>query len=78
LLLGCDAGTATEVIDRLRDNVTHDCTCSAGITIKQPGESPTAVVVRADAAFYRAKSQGRDQSKLAETDDVSNAHNRIS
>jgi diguanylate cyclase (GGDEF)-like protein len=67
LLLECDARTATEVIDRLRDNVTHDCTCSAGIAIKESRESPEAVVARADAALYRAKAQGRNQSILAKT-----------
>jgi diguanylate cyclase (GGDEF)-like protein len=67
LLLQCDARTATEVIDRLRDKVTHDCTCSAGIAIRESREGPEAVVERADAALYRAKAQGRNQSILAKT-----------
>jgi diguanylate cyclase (GGDEF)-like protein len=65
LLLDCAAHTASEVVDRLRSRVVQNQTCSAGIAIREPEETPEAVVDRADAALYRAKAQGRDQSMLA-------------
>ena len=70
LLLDCDAPTASEVVDRLREQVTHNRTCSAGIAIKEFDETPGAAVERADAALYQAKAQGRNQSRLAATDDL--------
>jgi diguanylate cyclase (GGDEF)-like protein len=70
LLLDCDAQTACEVVDRLREHVTHDRTCSAGIAITAFDEAPDAAVERADAALYQAKAQGRNQSRLAATDDL--------
>jgi len=73
LLLDCGQDTAREVVDRLRDQVTHSQTCSAGIAIKAPEETPDAAVERADAALYRAKAEGRDQSTLAATDDLAGA-----
>jgi diguanylate cyclase (GGDEF)-like protein len=66
LLLDCDAETAIEVVDRLRHHVTHSRTCSAGLAVKELGETPLAALERADAALYQAKTQGRDRSKLAE------------
>jgi diguanylate cyclase (GGDEF)-like protein len=62
LLLDCAAHTAGEVVDRLRSHVTHDQTCSAGIAIREPEETPEAAVERADAALYEAKAGGRNQS----------------
>jgi predicted signal transduction protein with EAL and GGDEF domain len=80
LLLDCDAHTASEVVDRLREQVTHDRTCSAGIAIKAVDESPDDAVQRADTALYQAKAQGRDQSRLAANEDLAaappSAHNR--
>jgi diguanylate cyclase (GGDEF)-like protein len=65
LLLDCDTNTATEVVDRLREQVTHNQTCSAGIAITAPQETPDATIERADVALYEAKAQGRDQLALA-------------
>jgi diguanylate cyclase (GGDEF)-like protein len=65
LLLDCAAHTASEVVDRLRGRVAQNQTCSAGIAIREPEETPGAVVERADAALYQAKAQGRDQARLA-------------
>jgi diguanylate cyclase (GGDEF)-like protein len=73
LLLDCDEPTACEVVDRLREHVTHGRTCSAGIAIQTFDEAPDAAVERADAALYRAKAQGRNQSRLAVTDDFAGA-----
>lgn len=65
LLRDCEADTATEVVDRLRSHVTDGRTCSAGLAVKGLGEPPQAALERADAALYQAKTQGRDQSKMA-------------
>ena len=70
LLLDCDADTACEVVDRLREHVAHDRTCSAGIAIKAFDEAPDAAVQRADTALYQAKARGRNQSRLAATGDL--------
>ena len=68
LLIDCDVDAATEVVDRLRRCVTHNSTCSAGIAIQHPAETPQTTTERADAALYRAKTRGRDQARLAEDD----------
>jgi diguanylate cyclase (GGDEF)-like protein len=82
VLLDCDAHTACEVVDRLREHVTHDRTCSAGIAIKAVEEAPDDAVERADAALYEAKAEGRNQSRLAAPEDLSGArptaHERVS
>jgi diguanylate cyclase (GGDEF)-like protein len=65
LVHDCDAHTASEVVDRLRNHVARDRTCSAGIAIKAFEEAPGGAVERADAALYQAKAQGRNQSRLA-------------
>jgi diguanylate cyclase (GGDEF)-like protein len=73
LLLDCDAHTASEVVDRLRNHVTHDRTCSVGIAIKAVDESADDAVQRADVALYEAKARGRNQSRLASTEDLAAA-----
>ncbi len=73
VLLDCDANTAAEVVDRLRDSVTDGRTCSAGIAIKAVDEAPDDAVQRADTALYQAKAEGRNQSHLAATDDLAGA-----
>ncbi len=79
LLLDCDTDSATEVIDRLRAQVTHNRTCSAGIATKAPDEAPHAAVERADTALYHAKAHGRDQVALAQISTIASAlHNRPS
>lgn len=61
ILPECGLAQACEIVDRLRRSGPTDSTCSAGIAWWQPGESPAALVSRADAALYKAKAQGRDQ-----------------
>jgi diguanylate cyclase (GGDEF)-like protein len=61
LLPNCNIEPATEVIDRLRRSVTHQRTCSAGLTAQDPGERADSVITRADQALYQAKAQGRDR-----------------
>jgi diguanylate cyclase (GGDEF)-like protein len=65
LLPNCDLNTATEVVDRLRRSVTHQRTCSAGLTAQAPGESTASAIDRADQALYQAKAKGRDRVQLA-------------
>jgi diguanylate cyclase (GGDEF)-like protein len=64
MLPKCDLGTATEVLDRLRRCVTHQRTCSAGLTALLPGESAARAIERADQALYQAKARGRDRVQV--------------
>jgi diguanylate cyclase (GGDEF)-like protein len=61
LLLDCDIEDALEIVKRLREQVSQNRTCSAGIAVRQPGESLDSVVTRADRALYEAKAIGRDR-----------------
>ena len=57
--------TATEaliLVDRLRAGVPDGRTCSAGISVAEPGDSVSMLVSRADAALYDAKRRGRDRT----------------
>ncbi|MGZ4244408.1 MAG: diguanylate cyclase domain-containing protein [Solirubrobacteraceae bacterium] len=65
LLRDCDTSVAAEVTERLRSSVSDNWTCSAGIAIGGPGESPDAVIARADRALYEAKAAGRDRTQVA-------------
>jgi diguanylate cyclase (GGDEF)-like protein len=76
LLLDCDAHTACEVVDRLREHVTQDRTCSVGVAIKRVDEASEVALERADAALYEAKALGRNQSRLAVGDDLAGARPR--
>lgn len=62
LLLDAELETAKLVVERLRSQVTHDRTCSAGIAVRHPGESSESVIGRADRALYDAKRAGRDRA----------------
>src|SRR5581483_2377928 len=55
---------AETVIERLRRVTPVEVTFSAGIAAWDGEESLTEVVQRADAALYRAKSEGRDRFVL--------------
>jgi diguanylate cyclase (GGDEF)-like protein len=61
LLFDCDLERAREVIERLRGDVYHDRTCSAGFAVHRAGELSERVMARADAALYEAKESGRDR-----------------
>jgi diguanylate cyclase (GGDEF)-like protein len=65
LLPNCDLRTGEDVIDRLRRCVTHQRTCSAGLTAHQPGENAETAIARADHALYQAKDKGRNRVHVA-------------
>ena len=61
LLPGVDGVVAGRVIDRLRIAMPSEVTCSFGVATWDGTEGASALVVRADAALYRAKAAGRDR-----------------
>jgi diguanylate cyclase (GGDEF)-like protein len=61
LLFGCNHTQTLDVLERLRDAVYHDRTCSVGFAVHKPEESVEQVLARADAALYEAKQSGRDR-----------------
>jgi diguanylate cyclase (GGDEF)-like protein len=63
-LPGSDETAAKVALDRLRQAVPDDQTCSFGIARWDGSESITACLARADAALYRAKAAGRDRVAL--------------
>jgi diguanylate cyclase (GGDEF)-like protein len=72
LLIGSDGSKAFHAAEKLRDairNMVFDevgsITCSFGVAQYVPGETAVQFIARADSALYRAKSDGRDQVKLA-------------
>ena len=60
-LPGCLAVEAENLIERLREAMPHDETCSAGLAWWDGEESAQALFGRADAALYVAKARGRDR-----------------
>jgi diguanylate cyclase (GGDEF)-like protein len=65
LLLDCDTTQAVEVIERLRNTIYGDRTCSAGFAERLPGEPAEKVMARADLALYKAKTSGRDRACMS-------------
>jgi PleD family two-component response regulator len=67
-----DGPKAFRAAEKLRDairNIVFDevgsITCSFGVAQYMPGETAAEFIARADGALYRAKTNGRDQVKLA-------------
>jgi diguanylate cyclase (GGDEF)-like protein len=60
-LPGCLAAEAEALLERLRDAMPHDETCSAGLAWWDGEESSQALFGRADTALYVAKARGRDR-----------------
>jgi diguanylate cyclase (GGDEF)-like protein len=65
LLPLCSTEDALMVVERLRQRVPYEQTCSAGMVVCEPGESPEGLMTRVDAALYSAKAAGRDRVSLA-------------
>ena len=61
----CELDAAVATADRLRKALPAGETCSAGVALWDGEESAEALVARADAALYSAKSRGRDRTEEA-------------
>jgi diguanylate cyclase (GGDEF)-like protein len=59
VLPATDAAAAMVVAERLRGALPDHVTASAGTATWDPGETPAALIARADAALYQAKAAGR-------------------
>ena len=64
-LPGCDTALATILIERLRAVTPEGQSCSAGLASWDGEESADELLGRADAALYKAKQGGRDQTVIA-------------
>lgn len=67
LLTDCGVERGHDVAERLRAEMMHGQTCSAGIAVWDGEESPEALLARADGALYEAKRRGRDRVVSAAT-----------
>src|SRR4051812_29791490 len=68
LLPDCDLACAEGIVARLQavtPGGSEGVGCSAGLVRWAPGESPDAVIARADAALYAAKADGRGAIRVA-------------
>jgi diguanylate cyclase (GGDEF)-like protein len=65
VLPDCDLRQAMAVVERLRDVMPRERTCSAGVARWDGDESPDELLARADVALFCAKRNGRDQAITA-------------
>jgi diguanylate cyclase (GGDEF)-like protein len=63
-LPGTNLGHAQEMLDRLREALPEDQTCSAGVCQWDGEESAEQLTARADTLLYAAKAAGRDRVQL--------------
>jgi diguanylate cyclase (GGDEF)-like protein/PAS domain S-box-containing protein len=61
VLPDCGLDLAGEIVERLRAATPRQRACSAGLAVWDLSESTDALIGRADAALYAAKSGGRDR-----------------
>ena len=59
VLMGCDLPETERVVRRMIGATPSGVGCSAGIARSAPGETAIALLQRADAALYMAKTEGR-------------------
>ncbi|MFT4263977.1 MAG: GGDEF domain-containing protein [Nocardioides sp.] len=64
-LLGYDQDSTELIARRILTVVPDRQTCSIGVAVLRPGETPLELMTRADAALYAAKSAGRAQHSVA-------------
>ncbi len=62
----CPPAEALAIVERLRNQIPDQQTCSAGIVSWDGQESAAELIGRADDALYQAKRGGRDQSVIVE------------
>ena len=65
LLPDCALADAAGVLERLREATPSGATASVGVAERQPGESASDILARADSALYEAKDTGRDRLQAA-------------
>ena len=65
ILPGCELGTASGVVERLRQATPGGESCSAGVVEWVLNEHPEVLVTRADSALYEAKRTGRARTVAA-------------
>lgn len=68
---GASEGEAMAAVDRLRRSTPRGETCSVGVSLLTPLDSPVDVMARADDALYRAKAAGRNRCVLAPSPGIS-------
>jgi diguanylate cyclase (GGDEF)-like protein/PAS domain S-box-containing protein len=64
ILPDCDLAAAGAIADRLRSDVPHGQTASAGVACWDEAETLDHLIARSDAALYAAKEAGRDRTVL--------------
>jgi diguanylate cyclase (GGDEF)-like protein len=64
-LPGCDIEDGKALVERLREAVPDDQTCSVGLACWDNEEPATSLFERADVALYEAKKAGRDRISTA-------------
>src|SRR5262249_18455437 len=72
-----DCAAAAVIAERARERISkarvvpgHPITASVGVAEARPGETREALLARADAALYRAKTLGRDRVICAHEGDL--------
>jgi diguanylate cyclase (GGDEF)-like protein len=67
LLTGRHTASVKALVERLRNGMPGQQTVSAGIAVREDGETPEQLLGRADRALYEAKAAGRNRAVFAES-----------